>query len=125
MVPKEAQGLQHRIPPNHTNLSADASGHSTRKDLLQTKASYVNCFIGTVMKLVANVEEKMRFRDLTVQIERFLKYAPKGTDLEVLRREAREFDRRLGLFAEGLDPSKVLKLREKLGKLYQSSDGRV
>ena len=37
------------------------------------------------------LEEKMRFRDLVLQAERFLKYAPSGTSPETLRHKAREF----------------------------------
>jgi hypothetical protein len=62
-------------------------------------------------------EGKMRFRDLVLQIERFLKYAPKGTDLEILRREAREFDRRLVPFGERFGHSKVRKLQNRLRKI--------
>lgn len=67
----------------------------------------------------------MRFRDLVLQVERFLKYAPKGTDSEVLRREAREFDRRLGEFGGEIDRSKIRRLQEKLRKLDTGGDTTV
>ena len=62
-------------------------------------------------------EERMRFRDLVLQVERFLKYAPKGTNPDVLSREAREFNRRVGEFEIRFDNSKVGKLQRRLKEL--------
>ena len=70
------------------------------------------------------LEEKMRFRDLVLQAERFLKYAPRGTSPETLRHEAKEFSERLSRFQVGYDQSKVRKLEAKLKKIY-STGGRA
>ena len=82
---------------------------------------------GTVLHFVdlgmptnpVDTEERMRFRDLILQVERFLKYAPQGTDTEVLSREAREFNRRLDEFGRQFDNSKVGKLQRRLRELYE------
>ena len=66
------------------------------------------------------LEEKMRFRDLVLQVERFLKYAPKGTAPETLKREAKEFSERLAEFRHGFDLSKVTKLQARLRKIHSS-----
>ncbi len=63
--------------------------------------------------------EKMRFRDLVNQVERFLKYATKGTDPEVLRREAHEFDQRLAGFKDDLDHRAIRKLHRRLREIYE------
>ena len=57
-------------------------------------------------------EEKMRFRDFMLQVERFLKYAPKGTNPEVLSREAEEYSRRLDGFGTRFDSPRVRKLQK-------------
>ena len=62
-------------------------------------------------------EERMRFRDLVLQVERFLKYAPRGTDSGVLRKEAVEFHRRLGTFDGVAEAATVKKLQQKLENL--------
>ena len=67
------------------------------------------------------IEEQMRFRDLVLQIERFLKYASKGTAPEVLSKEARTFSERLNVFYDGFDQSKIRKLQKKLQKIHSSS----
>ena len=67
-----------------------------------------------------DLEEKMRFRDLVLQVERFLKYAPKGTSPETLACEAKEFSDRLSKFHVEFDQSKVQKLQEKLKKIYSN-----
>ncbi len=61
----------------------------------------------------------MRFRDLVKQVERFLKYATKGTDPEVLRREAQDFDQRLAVFQNGLNHRVIRKLQRKLQEIYE------
>jgi len=73
-------------------------------------------------KDIAELEDRMRFRDLLLQVERFLKYAPSGTAPEVLSTEAREFERRLDAFGEGFSPSKVHKAQERLRKLYENNE---
>ena len=65
------------------------------------------------------MEERVRFRDLILQVERFLKYASKGTAPELLAREAQEFDRRLDEFGQRFGYSRVNKLRRKLQNLYE------
>ena len=64
-------------------------------------------------------EERMRFRDLVLQVERFLRYAPKGTNPAVLSREAREFNRRLDGFGHRFGNSKVGKLQRRRKELYK------
>ncbi len=59
----------------------------------------------------------MRYRDFVLQVKRFLKYAPRGTNPEILRREALEFDRRLATFENSFDGSTIRKLREQLRKI--------
>ena len=54
---------------------------------------------------------------MVLQVERFLKYAPKGTNPDVLSREAREFNRRLDEFGNRFDNSKVGKLQTRLKEL--------
>lgn len=63
------------------------------------------------------IEEHMRFRDLVLQIERFLKYASRGTSPEVLLNEAQIFSERMNAFQDGFDQSKIDKLKEKLRKI--------
>ena len=65
-----------------------------------------------------SLEEQMRFRDLVLQVERFLKYAPKGTSPETLRHEAKGFSNRLLEFQKGFDQSKVRKLQARLLKIH-------
>lgn len=60
--------------------------------------------------------EELRQRDILVQVERFLKYAAKGTAPEVLQAEAAEWSRRLAGFA-GKNEGRAKQLREKLGRL--------
>jgi hypothetical protein len=66
------------------------------------------------------IGEQMRFRDLVLQVERFLKYGSKGTAPDVVRKEARSFSERLNVFQDGFDQSKIKKLKEKLSKMYSS-----
>lgn len=65
-------------------------------------------------------EDQARFRDLVQQVNRFLKYAPKGTAAVVLRREAMIFEDRLKHF-ENQDRSKISKLQAKLRQLTVES----
>jgi len=65
-----------------------------------------------------SLEEQMRFRDLVLQVERFLKYAPKGTLPETLRHEAEEFSNRLLEFQKGFDLAKIRKLQARLSKIH-------
>ena len=65
------------------------------------------------------VEERVPFRDLILKVERFLKYASKGTAPELVAREAQEFDRRLDEFGQHFGYSRVDKLRDKLQKFYK------
>jgi len=69
------------------------------------------------MKESSDAEDRMRFRDLVLQVERFLKYATKGTNPEVLKREASEFERRFDGFGAEFDQSKIHKLRRKLQRI--------
>ena len=64
-----------------------------------------------------SIEEHMRFRDLVLQIERFLKYAQKGTSPKTFSKEARVFSDRLNVFQDGFDQSKIRKLNDKLRKI--------
>lgn len=60
--------------------------------------------------------EQMRQRDVLVQVERFLKYAPRGTDPATLRAEAALWaDRLAGL--EGGNEAKAQQLARKLRTL--------
>lgn len=63
-----------------------------------------------------NLEERMRFRDLVLQIERFIRFAPKGTSRDTLVREAKEFHNRISAF-EKLDGPKVRGLERRLEKI--------
>lgn len=60
--------------------------------------------------------EQMRQRDVLVQVERFLKYAPRGTDAGVLRAEAAAWADRLEGFA-GANGAKAQQLARKLRAL--------
>jgi hypothetical protein len=57
--------------------------------------------------------EQMRQRDVLVQVERFLRYAPRGTDPAVLRQEAALWAGRL----EGLAGANEAKARQLARKL--------
>ena len=70
------------------------------------------------------LSEQMRFRDLVLQVERFLRYASKGTSPEVLRKQARDFSERLSVFKDGFDQSKIRKLSEKLNKINENGAGK-
>lgn len=63
------------------------------------------------------IQEQMRYRDLVMQVKRFIKYAPKGTDHKVLVREVMEFDRRLTEFRKSFGSSETEKLRKQLKKI--------
>ena len=65
-----------------------------------------------------SAEERNRYKDLVLQIRRFLKFAPKGTSEEVLAREARMFHSRLAVF-EDFDGSGVRKLQRELERLFR------
>jgi hypothetical protein len=65
-----------------------------------------------------SAEERMRYRDLVLQIRRFLKFAPNGTSEEVLAREARMFHGRIAVF-EDFDGSGVRKLQRDLERLFR------
>ena len=71
-------------------------------------------------KETLEIREQMRYRDLTLQVERFLKFATKGTDPVVLAREALEFDRRLAKIGNGSNNRNVRKLRNKLERIHSS-----
>lgn len=60
--------------------------------------------------------EQMRQRDALVQAERFLKYAPRGTDPSVLRAEAARWAERLEGVA-GAHQAKARQLARKLRNL--------
>ena len=68
-----------------------------------------------------NAEERMRFRDFVLQVERFLKYAPKGTNATVLSREAEEYARRLDGFVTRFNSSRVRKLQKMLRELSEGT----
>ena len=68
-----------------------------------------------------DADEKMRFRDFILQVERFLKYAPRGTDPKVLSREAEEYYRRLDGFGTRFNSSKVRKLQKMLRELSEGT----
>lgn len=60
--------------------------------------------------------EQMRQRDVLVQVERFLKYAAKGTDPDVVRREAASWAARLATF-RGANEAKAQQLVKRLRAL--------
>lgn len=60
--------------------------------------------------------EQMRQRDVLVQVERFLKYAPRGTDPATLRAEAAMWADRLAGFT-GANKAKAGQLGRKLRAL--------
>ena len=62
----------------------------------------------------------MRYRDIILQVERFLKFGTRGTAREVIERQAKEFDARLSAFPETYEARKVSKLRKKLKTFYAS-----
>lgn len=64
-------------------------------------------------------QETMRYRDLLLQVQRFLKYGTKGTAAGVVQRQAKEFDLRLSALVESYESRKVSRLREKLKRLYE------
>ena len=70
------------------------------------------------------IREQMRYRDLVLQVERFLKFATKGTDPVVLAREALEFDRRLAKIENSTNDRNIRKLRSRLERIHKSG-GRV
>ncbi len=68
---------------------------------------------------VTIAQERMRYRDLVLQVKRFLKFAPKGTSNEVLILEAKEFDRRLNAIGPRFDIGETRKLSSKLRSIYE------
>jgi hypothetical protein len=60
----------------------------------------------------------MRYKDLLLQVQRFLKFGTKGTANEVAARQAKEFDLRLSVFEQTYETRKVSRLRRKLKPLY-------
>jgi hypothetical protein len=64
--------------------------------------------------------ELMRYKDLLLQVQRFLKFGTRGTAREVARRQAKEFDLRLSIFEQIYETRKVSQLRRKLKPLYMS-----
>ena len=60
----------------------------------------------------------MRYKDLLLQVQRFLKFGTKGTAEEVAARQAKEFDLRLSAFEQTYETRKVSQLRRKLKPLY-------
>jgi hypothetical protein len=62
--------------------------------------------------------EAQRQVDLLLQIERFIRYAPMGTQPEILQREAREFESRLSLVREAGLRARTFKLQERLRRIY-------
>ena len=64
--------------------------------------------------------ELMRYKDLLLQVQRFLKFGTRGTAREVVERQAKEFDLRLSTFEQIYETRKVSQLRRKLKPLYTS-----
>ncbi len=60
--------------------------------------------------------ELRRQKDLLIQVERFLRYAPKGTSKTVLEKEARQFEARLEA-VRGAFGSKSRELQRRLRTL--------
>jgi len=60
----------------------------------------------------------MRYKDLLLQVQRFLKFGTKGTAEEVAARQAKEFDLRLSAFEQTYETRKVSQLRRRLKPLY-------
>ena len=63
-------------------------------------------------------QELMRYKDLLLQVQRFLKFGTKGTAEEVAARQAKEFDLRLSAFEQTYETRKVSQLRRRLKPLY-------
>ena len=63
-------------------------------------------------------QELMRYKDLLLQVQRFLKFGTKGTARVVVERQAKEFDLRLSHFAQTYETRKVSQLRRKLKQIY-------
>jgi len=61
--------------------------------------------------------EAMRYRDLLLQVDRFLRFGTRGTSTEALERQAKEFQLRLLELGARYEPRKVAKLLEKLRSL--------
>ena len=68
-----------------------------------------------------DADEKMRFRDFILQVERFLKYAPQGTNPKVLSQEAEGYYRRIDGFGTRFNSSKVRKLQKMLRELSEGT----
>ncbi len=64
--------------------------------------------------------ELMRYKDLLLQVQRFLKFGTTGTAREVVERQAKDFDLRLSTFEQIYETRKVSQLRRKLKPLYMS-----
>ena len=62
----------------------------------------------------------MRYKDLLLQVQRFLKFGTKGTAKEVIASQAKEFDLRLSVIEPTYETRKVSQLRKKLKQLYTS-----
>jgi hypothetical protein len=67
---------------------------------------------------VISQQEQIRYKDLLLQVQRFLKFGTKGTAREVVDRQAKEFDLRLSAFVQSYETRKVSRLRQKLKPLY-------
>ena len=61
--------------------------------------------------------ELMRYKDLLLQVQRFLKFGTRGTANEVVKRQAKEFDLRLSTFEQIYETRKVSQLRRNLKPL--------
>ena len=65
-------------------------------------------------------QELMRYKDILLQVQRFLKFGTKGTAREAVQRQARDFDLRLSAFIQTYEPRKVSQVRRELKSLYEN-----
>jgi len=73
------------------------------------------------MEEQAPIEEKMRYRDLVLQVKRFVKFAPRGTEKAILVQEAEKFSQRLDAFMEAFDRGEILRLKRELKEICDNA----
>jgi hypothetical protein len=60
----------------------------------------------------------MRYKDLLLQVQRFLKFGTRGTAADLVEKQAKEFDLRLSTFEDIYETRKVNRLRRRLKPLF-------
>lgn len=68
-----------------------------------------------------SISERMRYRDLELQVKRFVKFAPRGTDKATLVREAEAFSRRLDAIPALYRGRQVQKLKRELKGIWEAA----